>query len=95
MYRLLSAYENLGSVDMKSSLRQVGYGKCWDSPEFRPIATARIGVGQELAVLGKLGPAGIRRDQEDEIRQELLLRLEHTADIPEQAQFFAEVVVAD
>ena len=93
---LLTAYKGLESVDMKSSLRRVGYDKCWDCPEFRAHALARLDAGQQAAApdtdLDEVSRNEGGWDHEDEIHQELLLQIEeHNAD-PEQDQFFGEAI---
>ena len=87
---LQSAYESLESVDMKSSLRRVGYDTCQDCPEFRDNAFIRFGTGQHDAVLDTDLDEVSRNeggwDHENEIHQELLLQLEEHNAEPEQEQ---------
>ena len=81
---LLSAYETLERVDMKITFRHVGYGKCWDCPEFRAHAFARFGSGQKAAAPN----TNFHQVSKNEggWDQELLLQLEEHNAEPEQEQ---------
>ena len=92
---LLSAYEGLESVDMKSSLHRVGYDQCWDCPAFGATAFARFGPDQQIPVPDKDLCEVSRNeggwDYEDKINQELVQLAEYDVE-PGQEHFFGEVL---